>query len=56
MLFEGKWAFEDKDVEELIDALEVDAGNADVAHTFECGVNEGDAAIMFIFCRSQVSL
>lgn len=41
-----RWAFEDKDVEELINA-----GNADVARTSEWGVKEGDATTIFCTCR-----
>lgn len=53
MLFEGKWAFDDKDVEELLVEIEVDAGNADVARiAVEWGVKVCDATTMSVFCRS----
>lgn len=52
VLFKFRWAFGDKDVEELIDVVEVDVGNADVTRASEWGVNEGDVTTIFCTCRS----
>lgn len=51
MAFKFRWAFGDKDVEELIVEELLDAGNADVTRTFEWGVKLEDATTGR-FCRN----